>query len=54
MESELLDYKRELHLDIDITSDLEQVFSETAFFSIATEQLEDAAVLDDVQGVFFS
>ena len=53
MESELLDYKRELHLDIDITSDLEQVFSETAFFSIATEQLEDAAVLDDVQGIFF-
>jgi hypothetical protein len=53
MESELIEYKRELHLDIDITSELEQVFSETAFFSIVTEQLQDASVLDDVQDIFF-
>ena len=53
MEIELLDYKRELHLDIYIISELEKVFSEAAFFSVVTEQLEDAAVLDDVQEIFF-
>ncbi len=53
MEIELLDYKRELHLDIDISAELEKVFSEAAFFSVVTEQLEDAAVLDDVQEIFF-
>ena len=53
MESELIDYKRELHLDIDITSELEQVFSETAFFSIVTEHLQEASVLDDAHDIFF-
>lgn len=53
MDTELLDYKRELHLDIDISAELEKVFSEAAFFSVVTEQLEDAAVLDDVQEIFF-
>ena len=32
MESELLDYKRELHFDIDITSDLEPFFQKLLFF----------------------
>lgn len=53
MDSELLDYKNELHLDIDITAEVERVFSDTAFFSIVAELLEEASVLDDVQDVFY-
>ena len=35
MDSELLDYKNELHLDIDITAEVERVFSDTAFFQLS-------------------
>ena len=53
MESELLEYKDELHFDLDILSQHEQIFSEEAFFDWSREQLEEAGILDDVNPVFF-
>ena len=37
MESELLEYKDELHFDLDILSQHEQIFSEEANFSTGAE-----------------
>ena len=53
MESELLNFKKELHLDIEIGAQYNEVFSEESFFEIATEQLSEAGVLDDVEVCFY-
>ena len=53
MESELLNFKKELHLDIEIGAQYNEVFSEESFFEIATDQLSEVGVLDDVEVCFY-
>lgn len=53
MQSELLDFKKELHLDVEIGAQYNEVFSEESFFEVAAEQLSEAGVLDDVETCFY-
>lgn len=53
MESELLEFKRELLADVEIDTQFNEMFAEESFFSIATEQLSEAGVLDDVIACFY-
>lgn len=53
MQEELLEFKRELHFDIDIGSLQDNVFSEESFFELIREQLEDAGIVDNIQPCFF-
>ena len=49
MELTLSEYKKELHLDIEIESTYENQFPEESFFTVITEQLSEAGVLDNVE-----
>lgn len=53
MQEELLEFKKELHFDIDIGSLQDNVFSEESFFELIREQLEDAGIVDNIQQCFF-
>jgi hypothetical protein len=53
MESELLEFKRELLADVEIDTQFNEMFAEESFFTIATEQLTEAGVLDDVVSCFY-
>lgn len=53
MNKQLLDYKQELHLDIDIGSQYESSFPEESFFEVATEKLSEAGILDNVEHSLF-
>lgn len=53
MQDELIEFKKELHFDIDIGSLEDNVFSEESFFELIREQLEDAGIVDNIQKCFF-
>ena len=42
MENELLEFKKHLHLDIEIGSEYEQSFPEESFFEVAVTRLGEA------------
>ena len=49
MENELLEFKKHLHLDIEIGSEYEQSFPEESFFEVAVTRLGDAGFLDNAE-----
>lgn len=49
MQSELDEFKHELHLDIDIESTFENQFPEESFFTVITDRLSEAGILDNVE-----
>lgn len=53
MGSELLEFRKELIADVEIDTQFNEMFAEESFFSIATEQLSEAGVLDDVVACFY-
>ena len=53
MELELLEFKKELIADVEIDTQFNEMFAEESFFSIVTEQLSEAGVLDDVVACFY-
>lgn len=53
MDSELTEFKEELHLDIDVGSALDNSFPEESFFDVATQRLSEAGILDNVEPALF-
>lgn len=49
MQSELSEFKADLHQDIEIESTFENQFPEESFFTVVTEKLSDAGILDNVE-----
>ena len=49
MENELLEFKKHLHLDIEIGSEYEQSFPEESFFEVAVTRLGEAGFLDNAE-----
>ena len=53
MESDLLSYKKDLYFDIGLDSEYEGVFAEESFFNLATNNLQQAGIVDDVEACAF-
>jgi hypothetical protein len=49
MQSELSEFKADLHQDIEIESTFENQFPEESFFTVVTEKLSEAGILDNVE-----
>lgn len=49
MQSELSEFKVDLHQDIEIDSTFENQFPEESFFTVVTERLSEAGILDNVE-----
>ncbi|MDA8898950.1 AIPR family protein [Porticoccaceae bacterium] len=49
MQSELSEFKADLHQDVEIESTFENQFPEESFFTVVTEKLSEAGILDNVE-----